>query len=258
MTRSWKNQTFHTRNSPERIWREDTCSGPIWHDADLSFRVNFEQANLKEANLENANLLKANLEEADLERSTWGPRCIVCNHRQAGRLRAQGDAAGALAAYQESEDVYRNIRRRFEALGLDDIAGYFFYGEMFSRRRQMRPNSPERLLSKFFDLLCGYGEKPSRIIVASWTFILFNSIVFFLADFQTGGIEYVLQLNVPVLDNLVAFGLSLYFSVVTYTTLGYGDFSPVGWSRPFAALEAYNGIILNTLFMLTFFRKMTR
>ena len=116
----------------------------------------------------------------------------------------------------------------------------------------------QNLHPKFFDLLCGYGEKPSRIIVASWMYILFNAIIFSFAGFQGGGAEYALNLNATALDNLAAFGLSLYFSVVTYTTLGYGDLSPIGWARPFAALEAYNGIVLNTLFMLTLFRKMTR
>ena len=131
-----------------------------------------------------------------------------------GALAAQGDSAGAFAKYQESEDAYRNIRRRFEELGLNDVAGPFFYGEMYSRRKQMTPNSLSRLLSKFFDLLCGYGEKPSRIIVASWMYILFNAIIFSFAGFQGGGAEYALNLNATALDNLAAFGLSLYFSVV--------------------------------------------
>ena len=114
------------------------------------FRVNFEQTNLKEANLEDANLLAAHLDGADLERSTWGPKCVLRNHREARTLAAQGDSAGAFAKYQESEDAYRNIRRRFEELGLNDVAGPFFYGEMYSRRKQMTPNSLSRLLSKFW------------------------------------------------------------------------------------------------------------
>jgi hypothetical protein len=40
----------------------------------------------------------------------------------------------------------------------------------------------------------------------------------------------------------------LYFSVVTFTTLGYGDYYPYGLSRPMAALEALTGyLILGTL-----------
>ncbi len=35
----------------------------------------------------------------------------------------------------------------------------------------------------------------------------------------------------------------LYFSVVSITTLGYGDFAPAGFTRAFAALEAVFGIV---------------
>lgn len=35
----------------------------------------------------------------------------------------------------------------------------------------------------------------------------------------------------------------LYFSVVTWTTLGYGDFQPVPSNRMFAAIEAFTGYI---------------
>ena len=37
---------------------------------------------------------------------------------------------------------------------------------------------------------------------------------------------------------------AVYFSTVTFTTLGYGDIIPVAGWRVFAAMEAMNGIIL--------------
>jgi len=36
---------------------------------------------------------------------------------------------------------------------------------------------------------------------------------------------------------------SLYFSVVTFTTLGYGDFNPTEAGRPYAMLEALSGFL---------------
>lgn len=36
----------------------------------------------------------------------------------------------------------------------------------------------------------------------------------------------------------------LYYSVVTFTTLGYGDFYPLGWGRAIAALQAMMGYIV--------------
>ncbi|MEO0939180.1 MAG: potassium channel family protein [Pseudomonadota bacterium] len=34
---------------------------------------------------------------------------------------------------------------------------------------------------------------------------------------------------------------AIYFSAVTFSTLGFGDFAPLGWSRSFAAVEALIG-----------------
>lgn len=40
-----------------------------------------------------------------------------------------------------------------------------------------------------------------------------------------------------------AFGESVYYSIVTYTTLGYGDFYPVGPGRALAAIQALTGYL---------------
>ena len=47
-----------------------------------------------------------------------------------------------------------------------------------------------------------------------------------------------------LLDMLPDFETALYFSTVTFSTIGYGDIVPnVGW-RLFAALEGINGLLL--------------
>ena len=38
------------------------------------------------------------------------------------------------------------------------------------------------------------------------------------------------------------FGDSFYFSTITFTTLGYGDFSPTGWLKALTSLEAFLGV----------------
>jgi voltage-gated potassium channel Kch len=59
-------------------------------------------------------------------------------------------------------------------------------------------------------------------------------------------------------EHLEFFGNAIYFSIVTFTTLGYGDFSPVSWARPFAAIEGFVGAFMIALFILSFVKKMTR
>ncbi|WP_210530418.1 potassium channel family protein [Rubellimicrobium arenae] len=53
-------------------------------------------------------------------------------------------------------------------------------------------------------------------------------------------------LNVPSFAGVPVSGLldCLYFSVVTYTSLGFGDHVPVGHARLIAGVEALNGLLL--------------
>ena len=87
---------------------------------------------------------------------------------------------------------------------------------------------------------------------------MFNALVYCLLGMQYGSEIYRFSLDLGFLNNVTIFGYSVYFSVVTFTTLGYGDFSPATWARPFAALEAFNGAFMIALFILAFVKKMTR
>lgn len=47
---------------------------------------------------------------------------------------------------------------------------------------------------------------------------------------------------------------SIYFSVITLLSVGYGDISPFGWARGFAMLEALTGYILPAAFVFNYFK----
>ncbi|PSQ20149.1 potassium transporter Kef, partial [Halobacteriales archaeon QS_8_65_32] len=56
-----------------------------------------------------------------------------------------------------------------------------------------------------------------------------------------------------------AYDNSLYFSVVTFTTLGYGDSSPTGGlARLLASAEAVSDAFFAALFVFTLGRRVTR
>ena len=94
------------------------------------------------------------------------------------------------------------------------------------------------------DLTCKYGTDWKRPVIL-WMFLVF--IFFPLLYFIFGGITKV---RTP-LDYL-------YFSIVTATTLGYGDLQPIGWCRLIASTEAIFGTFMWAVFLVVFARKYMR
>ena len=77
------------------------------------------------------------------------------------------------------------------------------------------------------------------------------SIIFFCAGLLkiTGSLLYNYQKVTPT------FWDSLYFSIVSFTTLGYGDYHAVGFMRFVVGLESFAGVILMALFGLIMAKK---
>jgi hypothetical protein len=117
------------------------------------------------------------------------------------------------------------------------------------------------------DFIYQYGENPWRVIRFALIIIFLfaiilnfsgivnsdrtNLIIEFIKESQ--GDEYTLRYLGPILGNFLN---CLYFSVVTFTTLGYGDFQPaVGLSRLIVSLESIIGAITMALFVYTFARR---
>jgi Ion channel/Pentapeptide repeats (8 copies) len=217
-------------------------------------KADFSFANLHCANLSNCNLLGAIFKGAKLENVTWGKQII--QEQQAAEAQ---DLAVAKDYYEQAEEVYRNLRMITEKQGLFEQAGQFFQNEMAMRRMQMPLFSIRRLISKFVDLFCGYGERPSRVVAFTLVVIGVFSLLFFYSGIQSAGQTIAFDSSLTVSENFKYYLSSLYFSVVTYTTLGYGDISPtLGLSRFFAAFEALVGGFTLALFVVVFVKKMTR
>ena len=85
----------------------------------------------------------------------------------------------------------------------------------------------------------GYGEKPVRVCMMGIFVVLLYAIAFSqLRALSESG-----------------FKSALYFSLVTFTTLGYGDISPIPEFRLFAVSEAVAGVFIVGLLLFTFARR---
>lgn len=216
-------------------------------------KADFTGANLHCANLNNCNLLGTVFHDAKLEHVTWGDKSI--QEQQADK---SSDDEEKLDLYQQAEEIYRHLRKVFENQGLFESAGYFFEREMVVRRKQMPAYSFARLVSKTVDLFCGYGEQPLRVVAFSSIIILGFATIYFFSGLSFAGEQITFQSGASLGANALAFLESTYFSIVTFTTLGYGDITPKGLSRFFAAIEALVGSFTLALFVVVFVKKMTR
>jgi len=216
-------------------------------------KADLRGANLHCADLRGANLLGTQLSGARLDHAQWGERVL-----QEQQARASTEAVQAQDLFQQAEEVYRNLRLNLEAGGLFGQAGRFFHREMLMRRMQLPRWSARRAVSWLIDLFCGYGERPLNVVLFSMAQVLLFACAYWLIGVQQGEQTLAYAATQSPWVNAQELAACLYYSVVTFTTLGYGDIVPLGWARALAALEAFVGSFTMALFVVVFVKKMTR
>lgn len=219
-------------------------------------KTDFSRANLNHAKLADADLLGVVLEGTKLEEVDWGE--MVMQEQQAHHAGAEGKSDEAARLYKEAEEVYRNLRRTYDSSGYFQDAGRFFYREMVMRRKLMPRWSAQRIWSKLVDLVCGYGESPPRVLLFSFINIFGAAVFYLFLGVHTAHGFLVFDAQAGFEENIWRYLTCVYYSVVTFVTLGYGDIVPVGYSRPVAAIEGFIGGFNMALFITVFSKKMTR
>ncbi|OKY77532.1 MAG: Pentapeptide repeat containing protein [Candidatus Methanohalarchaeum thermophilum] len=155
---------------------------------------------------------------------------------------------------KKAEDSYRQIKKSLNSEGLYNEAGEFYYKEMLMKKKQyLKQKNPKAILYYTYEYLAGYGEKITRVIL-TW---IANITIFALIYLTT------IQLNIKTLSTtkqelIPLLKETIYFSAVTFSTLGYGDINPIGIGRYIASIEALTGGALMALFVLVLGRKFLR
>ncbi|MBU2103339.1 MAG: ion channel [Candidatus Omnitrophota bacterium] len=93
----------------------------------------------------------------------------------------------------------------------------------------------------------GYGERPSRTLYAALGVVFLSSFFYSFVPLVHGGVFFKPN-----------YFEALYFSVITFTTVGYGDITPVGLSRLISMIEAFSGMFFMPLFMVGLSRRYLR
>lgn len=219
-------------------------------------KADLSGANIHCARLQECNLLGVKLTDTKIEHIKIGK--MIIQEAKAKELEKQGKNNQAQDYFEQAEEIYRNLRKSSELQGLFTMSGPYLRKELTMRRFQEKPFSVNRISSKIVDIFCGYGEDPLRVVLFSWALIFFSAIFYYFFGLRFGGEFHIFSLDQSLSENISFFFECLYYSVVTFTTLGYGDFIPIGVSRAVAALEAFTGSFTIALFVVVFVKKMTR
>lgn len=146
-------------------------------------------------------------------------------------------------------DMLRQSRVQYALDGNSELASAMFVREN-NAELALAKNSKKFVLfaSK---ILSSYGESPRRVLLWIIGIWLANAFIYYWIGIQPSS---------PGSDVVYKdVGSSLYYSIVTFTTLGYGDFSPAsGWGRFFSGLEAFSGLFFSSLLIVTVVRRFTR
>lgn len=229
-----QNADFTFANLHEADLRRSNLQGAIL------LHTNLRGAKLMETNLKGAELYGCDLSDASLEEINWDPKYILEAER---RVQKQTERDITCIQLSYTASTYRNLKRWHTEQGLYDIAGKFHFREMEVKRKALQWRIKPHLELWYWTLrlLCGYGERPLSVVISAVTVVLVMAIGIWAASALT------------FLD-------SLYYSAVSFTALGYGLWvsAPEGWVKALGATEAFIGVFMIALFLITFVRKMTR
>ncbi|WP_415379639.1 pentapeptide repeat-containing protein [Halosimplex sp. TS25] len=163
--------------------------------------------------------------------------------------------------------TYRQLRRIYQDNALPGLARESYEREKDARRR-LAWSQGEYLTAAKWELsrwVMHYGSSPYRVLVASLLAIVACAVLFPL----TGGImeiqgEQAITYTIEDPSSAPVWWIgrvlfkSLYFSVVTFATLGYGDIQPIGaWARFLAGTLSIVGSLLSALLVFVLARIVT-
>lgn len=146
---------------------------------------------------------------------------------------------------EKAQYVFGSFKEVYKREGNQDAAGLFYEREM-DMKRQLSQGMNALWYTALW-ILCGYGERPIRTVG-----------VFMFSIFAYAGIYTRLSLHGPDGPITGNFLEALYFSTITFTTLGYGDIRPEGVAKLVAGSEALVGLFTVSLFIFVFCRRMVR
>ncbi len=239
-------------------FRDVDAHGTSFRDTNLHDAV-FVFVDLRSADFRGARLYRAGLTDVRINLETaFGERPVY-----EAEIDQRSSADDLTERAESAQWLYRELQRLYDENAFPERVHTYYLREMDFRRRRAWQNGDYRRAITLAGSrwIMRYGTSPWRVVTTSLVLILVCAGLYPL----TGGIQEVgtetavtyqiedpTETPGPVLAR--AFLKSLYFSIITFATLGYGDIQPVaGLARAIASVETLLGSLLMALlvFVLT-------
>jgi len=173
----------------------------------------------------------------------------------------------AKTSLHEKAEQFRLLKEEFRDTGryLDEDIAYVYF-KRYELMSEYQLNKEKGILHLLlfmpnfifqrlvFDKVGLYATNPFRVL---FSIVIVNFIFSLIYTFY-----YSVENTLTCMDNSVGFfdkilG-NLYFSAITFFTVGYGDCSPLGFFKILAPIEGFIGVFLMSYFTVAFVRKILR
>ncbi|WP_226024059.1 pentapeptide repeat-containing protein [Halomicrobium salinisoli] len=231
----------------------------------VASETNFQRANLERANFREADLRGADLRETRFDGATLSDSRISSQTDLGERVIYETEMRGYSDPHKRENALETAIRvyGRLEDLSQDNSlnaqASQYYRKSKDVRRRYnwQERNYASGIVAEASRMFTGYGNRPGRVMLTSMFVILVTALLYPLVGGleRTSGTPAIFGpidnvTNITVGQYGVTFARSVYFSVVTFTTLGYGNLEPkTRMGHYIAGMEALVGTILLALFV---------
>jgi hypothetical protein len=156
--------------------------------------------------------------------------------------------------WEAARRQYRWLKEQYSKGGYYDDAdsAHWFAQECQKRSKGFVGRMLDGIIMKG---ILGYGVRPWRVFGNLVLAIAIFAALYFAIDCTVGMNYNKAGLVSRHIDSII---YSVYFSAVTFLTIGYGDIVPNGWVTLLTVLEGLVGVFMTSSFIVVLFRKIAR
>jgi len=239
---------------------------------DLFITCSVSSTEIQDCNLSNLKTYKTDLLEIDFtddKKSILNDNTFfdykIHSKKPKVNMKVKTDAGWIVGDYngvlQGKALTLLNVSRLYDNNNLYKLSGEYYYRAKTTEYKSLK--GLNKIISLIEKILCGYGERPSFTMITIFISIFVFAGIYMFTGINAAGetIQYTLVggNKVRILHMANDFWKSIFFSITTFSTVGYGNYVPIGnWSMLFSGIQMIIGVSLCALWTGCLLRKIIR